>query len=390
MAPASNQVAFSRGRPDIRHLEISLETPPLASSRMPSRTPSPLSMQVSDSIPHNEVLKFNKEYANAHCTSSEKETDETDVDPSTPRQRPWVNSSMKLVFRTEERGLPSLQRGWRTPDPSPTRSGRGLPKCASRSFIVDCSDNEEDDSINVLCGQAVEPEPAWARIRTPSPGEDRSSSHRLMLPATQSAPEMCTPFFQLSCLPCASPAWAEHDGNHVLDDHETPTYNGPGSGCCSGSDKGETCLASMGSLGHPYTCAEACKYFLKARGCKDGAACDRCHLCEWKRYDRKLTGDEPILSKWTGGSGGQGGTNPARPSAQGTKNFPVIRGFLTAFPASVIGGAHGVASLEVSVPAAANSDHPAYARGGRARRRAGANRPLPQASGGIAAWNASA
>ena len=41
---------------------------------------------------------------------------------------------------------------------------------------------------------------------------------------------------------------------------------------------------SMGSVGHPYTCAEACKYVMKKnRGCKDGAACNRCHLCEWKK-----------------------------------------------------------------------------------------------------------
>jgi len=40
-----------------------------------------------------------------------------------------TGTALRLVFYTEERGLPSLQRGWRTPDPSPTRSG--LPKCAA-------------------------------------------------------------------------------------------------------------------------------------------------------------------------------------------------------------------------------------------------------------------
>lgn len=38
---------------------------------------------------------------------------------------------------------------------------------------------------------------------------------------------------------------------------------------------------SRGSVGHPYTCALACKYARKSRGCKDGAACARCHLCKW-------------------------------------------------------------------------------------------------------------
>ena len=36
-------------------------------------------------------------------------------------------SNLKLVFGTLERGLPSLRRGYRTPDPSPGRTG--LPKC---------------------------------------------------------------------------------------------------------------------------------------------------------------------------------------------------------------------------------------------------------------------
>jgi hypothetical protein len=38
---------------------------------------------------------------------------------------------------------------------------------------------------------------------------------------------------------------------------------------------------SCGSIGHPYTCAEACKYARKKRGFKDGLACTRCHLCVW-------------------------------------------------------------------------------------------------------------
>eukprot|EP00930_Biecheleria_cincta_P047435 TRINITY_DN3288_c0_g2_i1.p1 TRINITY_DN3288_c0_g2~~TRINITY_DN3288_c0_g2_i1.p1 ORF type:complete len:453 (+),score=63.87 TRINITY_DN3288_c0_g2_i1:93-1361(+) len=42
--------------------------------------------------------------------------------------------------------------------------------------------------------------------------------------------------------------------------------------------------ASVGSMGHPYTCGPACKYAAKAKGCKDGAMCDHCHLCRWSRY----------------------------------------------------------------------------------------------------------
>mmetsp|Transcript_29837 Transcript_29837/g.54656 ORF Transcript_29837/g.54656 Transcript_29837/m.54656 type:complete len:328 (+) Transcript_29837:84-1067(+) len=42
-------------------------------------------------------------------------------------------------------------------------------------------------------------------------------------------------------------------------------------------------IPSVGSIGHPYQCASACKYATKANGCKDGSACVRCHLCQWSR-----------------------------------------------------------------------------------------------------------
>jgi hypothetical protein len=38
---------------------------------------------------------------------------------------------------------------------------------------------------------------------------------------------------------------------------------------------------SCGSVGHPHSCNEPCKYTRKKRGCKDGFACTRCHLCTW-------------------------------------------------------------------------------------------------------------
>lgn len=42
-------------------------------------------------------------------------------------------------------------------------------------------------------------------------------------------------------------------------------------------------VVSIGSVGHPSQCAEACKFIRKSRGCKDGAKCDRCHLCRWRK-----------------------------------------------------------------------------------------------------------
>mmetsp|Transcript_70465 Transcript_70465/g.199847 ORF Transcript_70465/g.199847 Transcript_70465/m.199847 type:complete len:225 (+) Transcript_70465:65-739(+) len=43
------------------------------------------------------------------------------------------------------------------------------------------------------------------------------------------------------------------------------------------------CPFSSGSVGHPHECGGPCKYASKARGCKDGRACSRCHLCRWRR-----------------------------------------------------------------------------------------------------------
>jgi hypothetical protein len=56
------------------------------------------------------------------------------------------------------------------------------------------------------------------------------------------------------------------------------------------ADAGTTRLVSQGSIGHPLFCAPPCKYEYKARqkgrGCKDGSACDHCHLCDWKQTPR--------------------------------------------------------------------------------------------------------
>eukprot|EP00931_Biecheleriopsis_adriatica_P094838 TRINITY_DN6845_c0_g2_i1.p1 TRINITY_DN6845_c0_g2~~TRINITY_DN6845_c0_g2_i1.p1 ORF type:complete len:185 (-),score=26.04 TRINITY_DN6845_c0_g2_i1:16-570(-) len=40
---------------------------------------------------------------------------------------------------------------------------------------------------------------------------------------------------------------------------------------------------SRGSVGHPFTCAAACKFTKRIKGCQEGVDCDHCHLCVWKR-----------------------------------------------------------------------------------------------------------
>merc|ERR1719265_1794983 len=41
-------------------------------------------------------------------------------------------------------------------------------------------------------------------------------------------------------------------------------------------------IPSIGSLNHPHSCGQPCKYIKKARGCKDGLNCSHCHICTWQ------------------------------------------------------------------------------------------------------------
>eukprot|EP00931_Biecheleriopsis_adriatica_P120450 TRINITY_DN95579_c0_g1_i1.p1 TRINITY_DN95579_c0_g1~~TRINITY_DN95579_c0_g1_i1.p1 ORF type:complete len:231 (+),score=30.95 TRINITY_DN95579_c0_g1_i1:86-694(+) len=40
---------------------------------------------------------------------------------------------------------------------------------------------------------------------------------------------------------------------------------------------------SRGTVGHPVSCAAACKYTRRKGGCPDGADCLKCHMCVWTR-----------------------------------------------------------------------------------------------------------
>lgn len=44
---------------------------------------------------------------------------------------------------------------------------------------------------------------------------------------------------------------------------------------------------SVGSVGHPNSCAMPCKFFATRRGCKDGMSCTHCHACHWRSCLRR-------------------------------------------------------------------------------------------------------
>lgn len=176
--------------------------------------------------------------------------------------------NQKIVQATFDRGLPSLHRGWRTPDPSPVRSG--LPKCVAPGEYV-LEDDYLDDECSTPRGQTVSTprgrsskvkgteqsleEASWARLQTPSPEPEMRMQPYMfnltMFPPRAKGP----PGTWTSATISATPSTKVQEGSSV----------------------------SLGSVGHPSSCAAACKYASKSKGCKDGANCDHCHLCKWTK-----------------------------------------------------------------------------------------------------------
>ncbi|CAE7335348.1 unnamed protein product [Symbiodinium natans] len=203
----------------------------------------------------------------------------TDDGCRTPSERESNHSgeanlpNMKLIFGLMERGLPSLQRGWRTPDPSPTRTG--LPKCAAYTEFIEESD-EQQPTPRCARGRQLEekgrsPSPAqqpWLRLQTPSPEPP--------LPMPALSQEFMNSFMQ-ACAPKAprSP-WADMTDNEEVNEEPAEEVN-------EATGMQYPLCVSFGSRGHPYSCGPACKYASKGKGCKDGANCDHCHLCKWKK-----------------------------------------------------------------------------------------------------------
>jgi len=74
------------------------------------------------------------------------------------------------------------------------------------------------------------------------------------------------------CVRCHECKWSKH-GAGVSD-------------TSSASDvRSVSTVPSVGSIGHPKTCGEACKYVRRKGGCRDGDNCTKCHVCHWSRTD---------------------------------------------------------------------------------------------------------
>ncbi|CAE8585928.1 unnamed protein product [Polarella glacialis] len=84
------------------------------------------------------------------------------------------------------------------------------------------------------------------------------------------------------------------------------------------AEEGTEPLLSLGSLGHPHTCATGCKWAMKSSGCKDGSQCDHCHLCEWRRPPASVEAEHAA----PGASRGNRSSRTLRSFAWGPKFAP--------------------------------------------------------------------
>jgi len=85
--------------------------------------------------------------------------------------------------------------------------------------------------------------------------------------------------------------------------------------CTSFMDSSGAALCpSVGSIGHPNFCSQACKYNGKLTGCKDGRLCVRCHLCAWQRHSTRAFLEDLQVADARAGDEGSAANTPDPPS----------------------------------------------------------------------------
>ncbi|CAK0843469.1 unnamed protein product [Prorocentrum cordatum] len=137
------------------------------------------------------------------------------------------------------------------------------------------------------------PDAAWGRIRTPSPGARPLAPHAPPAWSQGMAEKLPQRMAAAAPPPPAPGAPAARRERARAQGPKTVTAmakkkSGAGPDCLS-MPRDFAGVLSVGSVGHPYTCQDACKYVRKTRGCKDGADCSHCHVCVWNRYEASRT-----------------------------------------------------------------------------------------------------
>mmetsp|Transcript_109075 Transcript_109075/g.314174 ORF Transcript_109075/g.314174 Transcript_109075/m.314174 type:complete len:306 (+) Transcript_109075:130-1047(+) len=197
-----------------------------------------------------------------------------------------VKVPVKCIWKESERGLPALPRAWRTPDPSPMRDG-GVPLPAAKPAELweETSQLQNPAYVQKSVIDFVRPprrNEAWARLRTPSPEQ----SYPMWGDSGTVPPPSCFPLMLSQQV--RTPRSDKPEAPAAVPTPPPPPQ-------LPQTDE-EHNVMSMGTRGHPDHCGAPCKYFWKASGCKDGASCDRCHLCKWVRPRKKADGACPAAA----------------------------------------------------------------------------------------------
>jgi len=229
----------------------------------------------------------------------------------------------QLVFQTRLRRPRSLQRGWRTPDPSPERAaGTTTPRCSGWQLCIGGAvaepgnDDMGERQIEVRESRSVYPTQLRMPSRTPSPSQTsvRYTHQPTWAPCTEKVP---TPrgeyaIAELRGMPGTMFPHVDYEKQGDMQSAfsippvpwvfvpvpiNIPQTQAPGTWLTEESVAASKnhCSEhlslvddySIGSAGHPHSCAAACKYARKQRGCKEGRMCDRCHLCTWRKGGTK-------------------------------------------------------------------------------------------------------
>jgi len=258
------------------------------------------------------------------------------VDVTMPRISHLGLLATKVVETIPERGVAPLGRAWRTPDPSPSRVAAELPSCKPRSWwemedSISVSDEERNGGLtssSPLHASSCGLGPAHLNLResrarcSNASAESNSETACLFSSRTPSPSPSPSPCSANEVLPGSKPArskgrssistvYTESEASSGFSPRGSFSFSSsadiricpfntvslpfvnPG-GMCSGQAVPPPPPAppmvrellglpddcpSVGSLNHPHSCADFCKYAKKAKGCKDGEACVRCHIC---------------------------------------------------------------------------------------------------------------
>jgi hypothetical protein len=233
----------------------------------------------------------------------------------------------QLVFQTRPRRPRSLHRGWRTPDPSPERVGGSLMNPPLSSGWQLCIGGAAAETCNDDISECPIEHPTQLRMpsRTPSPPHVRHAQQSALAQYTEKVPATRgdhanaephgMPETMFSCIdyekqaqvqPLTPRAQSSMQAAYSMPPvpwvfvpvpMNIPQPQAPGTWLTEESFAGSSSHSSehlslvddysLGSAGHPHSCAAACKYARKPRGCKEGKMCDRCHLCFWRKGGNK-------------------------------------------------------------------------------------------------------